>query len=166
MTTPSDLPRAKSLGKGQELRQLLAAACSEAQVDASRRAGDSAAAQQLVTLLTAAIAQVSGVADDVLPTVSSKTQAFGVASIVLTYSKPLDPDWVPAIADFAITDPARTVTGVSVVGSTVLVAYSGDVLVTADAPLIAYTQSTQGMRDIAGNLAASFTAAAVTVAGA
>lgn len=124
------------------------------------------AAAQLFTLLTAgAAALATAKADTTAPAVSSRTQAFGVAKIVITYDGELHPSFVPVATDFAITSPARTVTAADVVGATVVVSYSGDVLVTADSPEIAYTQNTSvGHRDWGNNLAATFAAAAVTVA--
>lgn len=111
-------------------------------------------------------ALVGTAADAAAPTLVSQTQTFTEKVIVLTYNEPLD-SVVPPASAFAITDPVRTVTGVEVVGSTVRITYSGDLLVTLDAPLIAYTQPTfNQLRDQSGNLAASFIATAVTVAGA
>ena len=126
-----------------------------------------AAAAQLYALLeTASATLVATVADAVAPTVSTLTQTFTEKVIVLTYNSALHPSFVPPVAAFAITDPARTITAVDVVGSTVRLTYTGTLLVTADDPLVAYTQDAAlGHRDLANNLAASFTAAAVTVAG-
>lgn len=125
-----------------------------------------AAAAQLFTLLSAAAAAlVAAKNDTTAPTVSTRTQTFTDKVIVITYDGELHPSFVPATTDFAITSPARTVTGVDVVGSTVRVTYSGALLVTADSPEIAYTQNTSaGHRDWGNNLAATFAAAAVTVA--
>lgn len=126
-----------------------------------------AAAAQLNALLGAAVQSlVATVADVVAPTVSTRTQAFTEKVIVLTYNGALHPSFVPPVGAFAITSPTRTVTAVDVVGSTVRITYSGTLLVTADSPDIAYTQDVaSGHRDLAGNLAATFAAAAVTVAG-
>lgn len=163
---PSELPIARDVRRGEALRTLIADAVSEVQVDASKRGGVTVASAQLHAMLTAGATAIASLRDLVAPAISTRTQAFGAAKIVLTYGKPLDPAFVPPTSAFAITDPNRTVTGVAVVGRTVEVSYSGVVLVTADAPLIAYTQPTADLRlrDQAGNLAASFTAAAVTVA--
>ena len=163
---PSELPIARDVRRGESLRTYIADAVSEVQVDAARRGGVTVASAQLHAMLTAGAAAIAALRDLVVPTVSTRLQAFGVSTIVLTYSKPLDPAFVPPTSAFAITDPSRTVTAVRVVGRTVEVGYSGATLVAADAPLIAYTQPTANLRlrDQAGNLAASFTAAAVTVA--
>ncbi len=165
---PSQLPKAKFLARGEKLRTILADAISEAEVDASRRGADSIAAAQLSTMLAAGVTALAGIVDDAVPTAVSRLQAFDVPTIVLTYSKALDPDYVPTVASVVISSPTRTVTAVRVVGATVEVDYSGATLLTADSPLIAYTQPAASfrLRDQAGNLAASFVAAAVTVAAA
>lgn len=157
------------LSNGIALRREAAKAISQVEIYTGKIGG---ANNDKATLLSAfftdcATKALAGTtADAAAPTVSSRTQTFTERVIVITYSEPLD-SVVPPVSAFAITDPARTVTGVEVVGSTVRVSYSGALLVTADAPLIAYTQpSFNQLRDQSGNLAASFSAAAVTVAGA
>jgi hypothetical protein len=164
---PSDLPRAAVLAVGEALRVLGAKAVDEALADAARRGGVSPKATRLHVLATAIASAVASVRDTTAPAISTRTQAFGVPTIVLTYAEDLDPAWVPPVAAFAITSPVRTVTAVRVQNRQVQIDYSGAVLLTADSPDIAYTQSaTEGHRDLGGTLAASFTAAAVTVAGA
>jgi hypothetical protein len=156
------------LSNGIALRSAAAKAISQVEIYTDKIGG---AANDKATLLNAfftdcatkALAGTS--ADAAAPTVSSRTQTFTEQVIVITYNEPLALV-VPDKSAFAITSPARTVTGVEVVGSTVRVSYSGALLVTADSPEIAYTQpSFNRLSDASGNLAASFTAAAVTVAG-
>lgn len=164
---PSDLPRVKPLGVlGERIRQLLRDAVDECLIDATRKGGTTPKATRLTALMTAVNTAIASVRDTTAPAISTRTQAFGVAEIALLYGEQLDADFVPVAADFVISSPTRTVTGVRIDNRTVYVAYSGTVLVTSDTPDIAYTQNaTAGHRDAAGNLAASFTAAAVTVAG-
>lgn len=161
---PSDLPRAGVLALGEQLRTLGAKAVDEALIDAAARGGTSAKASRLHALATAIATAVAAVRDTTAPAIVSRTQAAGVARIVLTYNEDLDPAWVPPTSAFAITSPARTVTGVAVSGRRVEVSYSGAVLTALDTPEIAYTQNaTNGHRDFAGNLAATLAAGAVTV---
>lgn len=163
---PDALPVARDVRLGESLRTSIAAAISEVEVDRSRRGVVTVAATQLHALLTAGATAIAAMRDLVVPAISTRAQAFGVPKIILTYNKPLDPAFVPPTSAFAITVAARTVTGVAVVGRTVEISYSGATLLTADVPQIAYTQPTADfrLRDQAGNLAASFTAAVVTVA--
>lgn len=160
------LPRVKPLGtQGDTLRRILAHAVSECEKDAIRRGGTSPKATQLDTLAAAVRTALASLRDLTAPTLSTITQAVGSNTIVLTYNGGLEGDYVPPTTAFAITSPARTVTGVAVNGARVEVTYSGVSLVSGDTPLIAYTQDTSaGHRDEAGNLAATFAASAVTVA--
>ena len=68
----------------------------------------------------------------------------------------------PAGSAFAVTGQARTVTNVTVDGPYVFLDL--DTPLAAGAVSVAYTQpgSTTNLRDVGGNLLASFTAAAVT----
>lgn len=156
------------LSNGIALRSAAAKAISQVEIYTGKIGGvanDKATLLNAFFLDAAAKALAGTTADAVAPAVSTRTQTFTEKVIVITYAEALD-SVVPPVSAFAITDPARTVTGVEVVGSTVRVSYSGALLVTADAPLIAYTQpSFNQLRDQSGNLAASFAAAAVTVAG-
>lgn len=146
-------------------RTALAAVVSQVEETARNAGGVAPEANQLDRMLDEAIAAIATLQETDTPDVVSITQAFGVATIVVLYDKDLDPAFVPAVANFAITDPARTITGVSVAGRRVSITYSGTVLVTADAPLLAYTQvAGTALRDFAGLKAADYTATAVTVA--
>lgn len=159
---PSDLPRAAVLALGEQMRTLGAKAVDEALADAQRRGGTSPKATRLHVLATAIATAVASVRDTTAPTVVSRTQPSGVNLITITYNEELDASWVPPTTAF-VTNPVRTITGVEVVGRTVRVSYSGAALVNTNT--VAYTQSaTQGHRDLAGNLAATFAAAAITVA--
>lgn len=151
----------------RNFRTVLARVVSDAEERARNAGGVHPVANQLTTMLAEATAALSTLVETDTPDVVSMTQAFDVAVIEVLFDKDLDPAFVPAIADFAITDPARTITSVSVSGRVVSIAYSGVTLVTADAPLLAYTQvADTALRDFAGLKAANFAATAVTVAGA
>lgn len=160
---PSDLPRARVLNVGEKLRTLIADAINEAELDAARRAGGlSPKATLLHTLLTAGATAIESKRDTTAPTVSSRTQPSGVNRITITYNEQLDPSWVPPASAFA-TNPVRTITGVSIDNRSVVLEYSGAALVNTNT--VAYTQSaTEGHRDLGGTKAATFAAAAITVA--
>jgi hypothetical protein len=157
------------LSNGIDLRMAAAKAISQVEIYTGKIGG---AANDKATVLNAFFADCATkalagtAADAAAPTVSTRTQTFTEQVIVVTYNEPLAPI-VPDVSAFAITSPVRTVTGVEVRGSTVRVSYSGALLLTADTPDIAYTQpSFNRLSDASGNLAASFAAAAVTVAAA
>jgi len=151
----------RSLAVGQRFRQALIDAISEAELDTAGHK-----AKILDDLLAEARTYLQTIDDATVPTVSTRTQAAGVPVIVITCSEGLNPDVVPPLDSIVISSPSRTVTGIEIRGATIRVSYSGVVLTAGDTPEIAYTQPTDTtlrVRDQAGNLLASFTAAAVTV---
>jgi hypothetical protein len=154
----SDLPSlGYSFGNGPRFRVELANIVNEALADAS-----GGKRQILTTVLTAANTALNPSRDTTAPTVSSRV---GLGNeVTITYSEGLDPYSAPAPTTF-VTNPARTITGVRVKGAQVIVTYAGAPL--ANSNTIAYTQpgaTAVRLRDQGGNLAASFTAAAITVA--
>lgn len=159
---PSDLPRARVLAVGEKLRVALADAVNEATLDATRRGGTSPKATLLHALLTSVTTAVASLRDTTAPAVASRTQPTGVNRITITYNEQLDPSWVPPASAFA-TNPVRTITRVSVDNRSVVLEYSGAALVNSNT--VAYTQNAnEGHRDLGGNKAATFAAAAITVA--
>ena len=93
------------------------------------------------------------------PTVSTRVVLSTSQSILrITYNETLDATVVPATSAFVVS--GNTVTAVQISGNTVLLALGTPI--TADGQTVAYTQpGTNGVRNISGVLAASFTAAAV-----
>lgn len=111
----------------------------------------------------AATATVSVAVDATAPTVSSKTTNSGGSKVILTYSEALGAV-TPLVGAFAVlVDSAvDTVTAVAIVGSTVELTLTNAV-VNGNSTTVAYTPgSGTEIQDLYGNLATSFTAAAVT----
>lgn len=159
---PHNLPRARVLALGEQLRILGAKAIDEAVADAARRGGVSPKATRLHVLATAIATAVASLRDTTAPAVTSRTQPAGVNRVAILHGEQLDPDFVPPTTAF-VTNPVRTITRVYIDNRTVFVEYSGAALTNSNT--IAYTQdTTNGHRDLAGNRAATFAAAAITVA--
>lgn len=157
------LPSPGLLSNGIRIRIEAAKAISAAEINANLSGGTSSTASVLYDFFTACAAALSALRDVVVPTVSSRTASdANKKRIVLTFSEALDPRFVPAPAAFAVTVQAKTVSAITIDGNKVYVDVTTDMV--AGAVSIAYTQpgSTTNLRDLAGNLVASFTAAAVT----
>lgn len=151
------------LSMGYRLRTEAAKAISSVEIFAGRNGGVSQSATVLHAFFTDCASKIAGLRDTTAPTVSARNQAVGANVVVLTTSEPLDPRILPDLTSF-VTAPARTITGVEIVGNKVNVTYSGASL--ANGNTIAYTQPSGAnkLQDPAGNLLASFTAAAIVVA--
>lgn len=160
-----NLPSPGLLSNAIGLRAAAARAISNVEVTAARTPGGlTSGANQLHVFFTACATAVAAMRDVTAPTVTARNQTTGEKVIRLTTSEGLDPSIVPAAAAFAIS-PARTITGIEVLGTSVRITYSGTTLVAGDSPTIGYTQpGTNALRDTAGNLLATFAPAAVTVA--
>lgn len=159
------LPSPGFLSNGIRIRIEAAKAISAAEINAGIPAngGTSSTASNLYDFFTACADSLSALRDVVVPTVAARTAADPLTSrIVLTMSEGMDRKFVPAGAAFAVTTQARTVTKVTVDGPYVYLDL--DAPLVAGAVNVAYTQpgATSNLRDRAGNLLASFTAAAVT----
>lgn len=159
------LPSPGLLSNGIRIRIEAAKAISAAEINANIPAngGVSSTATVLHTFFTACATAVASLRDLVVPTVAARTAADPLKSrIVLTMSEGLNPKFVPAGSAFAVTVQARTVTKVTIDGPYVYLDLNTPLA--AGAVSVAYTQpgSTTNLRDMAGNLVASFTAAAVT----
>ena len=149
----TSLPSPGILTSGHDLRMDAARSISSCEIVAKRTAGGKTrAASQLATFFTACASALSTISDLVVPTVSTRVRT-AVNTLTVTFSEPLDTTVTPGIASFVFT-PARTVTAVSVVGSTIVVTATG--VVATDS--VTYTQpSTNWARDKAGNAVATFT---------
>lgn len=160
----SDLPSPGFLSMGIRLRIEAAKAISAVEISAGRAhagAGKSPAAADLSAFFTACAAALSTFIEAVVPAVTAKNiLAANKRRIVLTYGEGLDPKFVPAVTDFAITTQAKAVTKVTIDGPYVYLDVATDFV--AGAVNVAYTQGAIPLQDTSGNLAASFTAAAVT----
>lgn len=146
------LPSPGLLANGFSLRMEAAKAISAVEITAGRTpGGKTTTGASLSTFFTACASALSALGDLTAPTVVSAIAATGVVTV--TFTEALETSVVPAAAAFVFT-PARTVTAVSVVGSTVLVTATG--VIATDS--LTYTKpAVNGVRDLAGNQVATFT---------
>ena len=85
-------------------------------------------------------------------------------TLTLTYDEPLDGSSTPDTGDFTVTggDQARTVTGVSVSGSAVMLTLSAGAEHSEAGIQVSYTPGMKPLRDVPGNEAQSLSREAVT----
>lgn len=95
------------------------------------------------------------------PTLSSAIINAAGTSLTLTYNEALDTGSTPATGAFSLAGTARTVSGVNVTGSTVVLTLSGAVAQGATVT-VSYTAGGSPIQDSAGNDAANLTNQAVT----
>ena len=162
------LPSPGILSMGIRLRTEAARAISAVEMNAglSVNGGKSVSAKALSDFFTACAAAVAGFIDVVAPTVLSRSIPVGDLGgnwIRVRHSEGLDPAYVPAPAAFVVAGVARTVTAVKIQGPDVMLQVNAP-FVTGNAPTVAYTQpgGAGNLRDLSGNLLASYTAQAVT----
>lgn len=148
----TSLPSAGRLSNGFRLRTEAAKAISAVEIVAMRSPGGKAEeAGELAAFFTAAAAAATAVADEAVPTVVTRVRT-AVNTATITFNEPLDTTVAPPTSAFVFT-PARTVTAVSVAGSTVVITATG----TVAGDSVAYTApSTNYVRDLVGNAVASF----------
>ena len=146
------LPSPGVITRGHELRNQAAQAISQVEIVAKRTAGGKTrAAASLSAFFTACATALNSYTDLTLPTVTTRVRT--VNTLTVTFSEALETTVTPALSSFVFT-PARTVTAISVVGSTVVVTATG--VIATDS--VTYTKpATNGIRDKAGNQAATFT---------
>lgn len=120
------------------------------------------AGNQMATQSAINITNNAPVIDSTPPTLSNATVASGTPStLTMTASENLDTTNVPAASAFTVS--GHTVTGVAVASGTVTLSL-GEVFVAGEpARTVSYTQpGSAGIRDLAGNLLASFSGYSVT----
>lgn len=161
----ASLPSPGLLSNGIRIRIEAAKAISAVEINAgiSVNGGKSSAAAPLKAFFDACNTAIAGFLDVTAPTVASRSvAASNLKRIVIVASEGLDEKFVPAPAAFAITGQTLTISKVTVDGPFVYLDVTTAVV--AGALNVAYTQpgSTSNLRDVSGNLLASFTAAAVT----
>jgi hypothetical protein len=159
------LPSPGLLSNGIRIRIEAAKAISAVEINAGIPAngGKSSSASLLKAFFDTCSASIAGIVDNVVPTVAARTlSAAAPKRIVLTFTEGIDPKFVPAVGAFAITGQVKAVTKVTISGPYVYLDVATDFV--AGAVSVAYTQpgAATNLRDIAGNLVASFTATAVT----
>ena len=160
------LPSPGMLSMGINLQSTMARAISAVEISASLQGGTTAVAKQLDNFLVAARNAIATFIDAVAPTVASRNVGAVPLSgqwVRIRCSEWLDPAFVPAPAAFALASPAKTIDQVKIDGPDILlhvtVPYtSGDTTAT-----VAYTQpgAATNIRDLSGNLLATFAAAAI-----
>ncbi len=148
----STLPSPGNLANSQRLRHEAAHAISIAEVVASKTpGGKTTSASALSTFFTACASALSTLIDVTAPTVSTRVRT-AANTATITFTETLDSTVVPAITDFVFT-PTRTVTAVTVSGTTCVITATGTVATDS----VAYTKpDTNALRDRAGNQVASF----------
>lgn len=158
------LPSPGMLSMGTALHTNLVKAVSAVELAAMTGAGGKTSlAKTLDNCLVAARTAIAGFIDAVVPGVSARTAGASFPSVIrIRTDKWLDPGFVPAGTAFAVTVQARTVTAVAIDGPDIILTLSAPLV--AGAVSVAYTQpgAASNVRDLSGNLLASFTAAAVT----
>ena len=157
----TNLPSPGRLSNSHNLRRTSAIAISSVQMAAAHTPGGKVrSANQLQAFFTACAAALASYIeiDSTPPTVISSVRT-GTNTVVLTFNEAMDQTKVAPNSAFVFT-PARTVTSVAFTGSNQLTitatgAVAGDTL--------AYTQpgAAVRLRDLAGNLLASFSGQAV-----
>jgi hypothetical protein len=155
------LPSPGFIGSGLELQKQCVKAISYTEVMASLKGGKTEQAKSLTTFFTACIAAVSAFVDAVLPTFVSAAinRTAAPKTLVVTLSEPLM-NVVPDHTSFTTTGGGN-VQAVAILGSTVVLTNSANFPATA--VTVSYTApGTNGLRDLSGNLVASFTAQPVT----
>lgn len=159
------LPSPGLIPSGMALRSYMTKAVSYVEVMADLKGGTTEQATTLDAFLAATRSAIAAYKDVAAPTLVSGllTRSVNDKLLVLTLSEAIDPTIVPAAGSFAVALDAtpNVVTAVAVRGQTVSLTLTA--AVTAGALTVAYTQpGTNALRDLSGNLLASFTAAAVT----
>lgn len=170
------LPSPGPLSMGVQLHACTAKAISAIEIASVGGGGKAPYAKRLDDFLVAARTAIAAYIDAVVPTVVSR-QVGGVAAqyvggvqvtnasqVRIRTSKELDRSYVPAASAFALASPAKVISDVRLDGPdivlTVTVPYTtGDTTAT-----VAYTQpgAATNVRDLSGNLLATFAATAAT----
>jgi hypothetical protein len=150
------------IARGLQLRAMAAQAISTVEITAGRTPGGKInTAKTLQAFFSDCASKLSSYVDSVLPTFASALIASGQGTkLAITMSEDMDPTVVPAGSAFT-TSPAKTVSAVSVQGKIVTLTVSAAFV--PGAVTVAYTQpGTNALRDLSGNLLATFTAQTVT----
>ncbi len=157
------LPSPGFLPNGVRLQTELIKSISYVEVQADLRApAKPEQAKTLDTFLVACRTALASLIDVTLPTFVSGLldRSDNPRRLVLTFSEPLDPTVVPATTAFT-SSLGGAVTAVAVQGTQVTLTLTSDVA--AGAMTIAYTApGTNALRDLSGNLVATFGAQSVT----
>jgi len=156
------LPSPGFIGSGLELQKQCVKAISYTEVMASLKGGKTEQAKSLTTFFNACVAAVAAFVDSVLPTFASAVinRTPAPKTLTITINEPLMPSVVPAATAFTTTG-GGTVQAVEIVGSTIVLTNSANF--NGSPVTVTYVQpATNGVRDLSGNLVASFTAQPVT----
>ncbi len=158
------LPSPGLLSNGIRIRIEAAKAISAVEINAGipSNGGKSSTAKPLSDFFTACVTALAGLLDVTVPTPTARTiSPSSTKRLTIAFSEGLDPKFVPAGPAFAIAGQVKPVAKVTVDGP--LVHLDVDTAFIAGAVTVAYTQpgATTNLRDLSGNLVASFTAAAV-----
>lgn len=158
------LPSPGLLSNGIRLRTEAAKAISAIEIQATFGSGKATYAKALSDFFTACAASISTFLDVTVPTVLTRAIDKSFANqLRIRHSEGLDPGFVPLPAAFTVAGVAKTVSKVQMDGPDVILTVTVP-FVTGNAATVAYTQgaAAERLRDLSGNLVASYTAAAIT----
>jgi Putative flagellar system-associated repeat len=158
------LPSPGLLSMGINLQGTAARAISAIEIAAQYSGGKTSMAYQLDQFFAACRTALTAFIDVIVPTILTMLVVKDVPlEIRLAASEGLDPKFVPAGTAFAITGTARTVSAVRIDGPYVYLTLSAP-LATGNPVSVAYTQpgAASNLRDLSGNLLASYIATAAT----
>lgn len=161
----STLPSAGLISNGNRLRIEAAKAISAIEIVGGRSGagGKHSSAKTMADFFTACGAAIASFVEAVAPTPASRNLVPSASKrITILFSEGLDRKFVPAPAAFVLTGQVQVPSSVTVEGPFVYLDFP--VAFTNAAVNVAYTQPGAGsnLRDLSGNLVASFAAAAVT----
>lgn len=157
------LPSPGLLHMGHQIRTQMARTISGIEIVAGVSGGKASSAAQLTVFLNACVAAIAGFVDVVVPTITARViPASAPNKLFISASEALDPQFVPTPAAFTIAGVAKTVSKVEIDGPFIILTVSAP-WVAGNVSTVAYTQpgATTNIRDLSGNLLASFTAAAI-----
>lgn len=158
-----NLPSPGQLSNGIRLRTETAKAISHIETQAGFTAGKTTYAKALDDFFVAARAAISTFIDATVPTVVSRAIPASFANQVrILHSEGLDPAYLPLPAAFVIAGVSKVVSKVEIDGPYVILTVTVP-FVTGNVSTVAYTQgaAAERLRDLSGNLLASYTAAAI-----
>jgi hypothetical protein len=149
-----DLPALPSYGKGYEFRKMAAEICNEALAKAARYGVANAEVGELSVFADAIKAAIASYVDVSAPTVTTRVRTNSTTATI-TFNAALDPSTSVPVSAFTIG--ARVLSGVVVVGSTIVI--TGVAITAAD--VVTYTPPASGPKVYGkdGNPIATFTGA-------
>ena len=159
------LPSPGQLSMGIAIRTMMAKAISGIEIASAYpgSGGKSSQAGQFDAFLVASRTAVASFIDLTVPAPTARAiRNSEPTKLYITHSEALDPKFVPPVTAFAIAGVTKVVSKVEVDGPFIILTVSVP-WATGNVSTVAYTQpgATSNARDMAGNLLASYVAAAI-----